>query len=158
MTVLGFARKLLISVEKGMIMRYLIYLLLFASNTLFAGTIQKWVDEDGNIFYGDTPPISTKTESVKVIGAPSNPGKALPRLSNTESSTSSTGDTEAAAQEGNQELAKEACTRAKSDLAVIGNSTRIRLKAADGKETFMTEEQISERKQRAESDVSQFCQ
>jgi hypothetical protein len=46
-------------------MRYLIYLTLLASTSLNAGSIQKWTDADGNVFYGDAPPVSVKTEDVQ---------------------------------------------------------------------------------------------
>ena len=62
-------------------MRFLIFLALLVTVPLQAGTIKKWVDEEGNVYYGDSPPISVKTENVRVLSAPSNPGKALPRLS-----------------------------------------------------------------------------
>ena len=62
-------------------MKYFIYLLVMVSTSLGAGEILKWTDEDGNVFYGDAPPLEAITEPVRVIGAPSNPGRALPRLS-----------------------------------------------------------------------------
>ena len=57
-------------------MRYLTYLVLVVSTSLNAGTIHKWVDENGNVHYGDAPPVKTKTENVRVQAAPSNPGKS----------------------------------------------------------------------------------
>ena len=49
-------------------MRYLIYplvgLILAISTSLNAGTIQKWVDDKGNVHYGDAPPVEVKSENV----------------------------------------------------------------------------------------------
>ena len=140
-------------------MRHLIFLTLFISGPLLAGTIQKWVDEDGNVHYGDAPPVSAKTESVRVQSAPSNPGKALPRLGGQEkdegdgSGASST----AAGTDVPRDQAKIACDQAQEDLAVINRSSRIKLKTADGGERFLTTEEISERKTQAEADIKQFC-
>ena len=95
-------------------MRYLIYLTLLASASLNAGSIHKWTDADGNVFYGDTPPVSAKTEGVRVQSAPSNPGKALPRLSSPGSTDASPGSTDAAesdtpATDGNGNTAQVDC-------------------------------------------------
>ena len=69
----------------GIIMRLLIYLTFIVFSTANAANIHKWVDEEGNVHYSDSPPVSTSTEKVRVIGAPSNPGRALPRLGNSTS-------------------------------------------------------------------------
>ena len=129
-------------------MRYLISLLFLISTSLAAGNIQKWVDEDGNVHYGDTPPASMKTESVRVQSAPSNPGKALPRLNQEE---------EDGPRDVTTEEASVACENARKDLEVISNNTRIRLKEADGSVRYLNDEEIAERKSIAEADVERFC-
>lgn len=160
MTILDFARKLLIIEEKRINMRYFIYLLIMVSASLSAGEILKWTDDDGNIYYGDTPPIEANAEPVKVIGAPSNPGKALPRLS-VGTGTERSGSDQSASnrQSGNipEDQAKTACEYARNDLKVISSSSRIRLKAADGSVRYMSTEEIDQRKQIAEDDIAQFC-
>jgi len=141
-------------------MRYLIYLTLLASTSLTAGSIHKWTDADGNVFYGDTPPVSAKTEGVRVQSAPSNPGKALPRLSSPGSPVAADSDTPATDSNGNipADQAKIACDNAQQDLEVIGRSSRIKLKSADGTTRYLTSEEIDERKTQAEDDIQRFCQ
>jgi hypothetical protein len=141
-------------------MRYLIYLTLLASTSLNAGSIHKWTDADGNVFYGDTPPVSTQTEDVRVQSAPSNPGKALPRLSSPDSPAAAEGDTPATDSSGNvpTDQAKIACDNAKQDLEVIGRSSRIKLKLTDGTTRYLTSEEIDARKTQAEGDIQRFCQ
>ena len=141
-------------------MRYLIVLTFLVSTTLHAGAIHKWVDADGNIHYGDAPPIEVKTESVRVQSAPTNPGKSLPRLSTSGSEnadgsgTTATTDEEASIP---KDQAKIACDQAKEDLHTISRSTRIKLKSADGTERYLTTEEIEQRKEQAEADVDRFC-
>ena len=141
-------------------MRYLIYLTLLASTSLNAGSIQKWTDANGNVFYGDTPPVSAKTEGVRVQSAPSNPGKALPRLSSEDSDEAAGDDSPASGSDGNLTVAqsKVACDNAKQDLDVIQTSSRVKLKSADGTTRFLTPEEIDQRKARAEADIKNFCQ
>ena len=135
-------------------MRYLIYLILTVTTSLSAGTIHKWVDDNGNVHYGDAPPISAKSENVRVQSAPSNPGKALPRLN-----TPDKADTEVT-QNQKQEDAEQAsivCENAREDLQVISSSSRVRLKQADGSTRFLSADEIAERKATAEADVDRFC-
>jgi hypothetical protein len=141
-------------------MRYLIYLTLLASTSLNAGSIQKWTDADGNVFYGDTPPVSTKTEGVRVQSAPSNPGKALPRLSPQGSGEAAGNDSPASGSDDNLTVAqsKVACDNAQQDLEVIQTSSRIKLKLTDGTTRFLSPEEIDQRKARAEADIKNFCQ
>ena len=137
-------------------MRYLIYLILMVSTSLSAGTIHKWVDENGNVHYSDAPPVSAKTESVRVQSKPTNTGKALPRLnSSANAQQAATGNSN-----GNQkqEQAKMVCENARQDLQVISSTTRVRLKEPDGSSRFLTPEEIADRKAQAEADVEKYCQ
>ena len=141
-------------------MRYLIYLMLLASTSLNAGSIHKWVDEEGNVYYGDAPPLSVQTEGVRVQSAPSDPGKALPRLSTPKSETTPDGSSPdvAANTDVPEDQAKIACEKAQEDLQVIGRSNRIKLRSADGSTRYMTTEEIEERKTQSEADIERFCQ
>jgi hypothetical protein len=145
-------------------MRVIICLFILTSSSLFAGEILKWVDEDGNIHYGDAPPISAETERVRVLSAPSNPGKALPRLSPDGSNgNSNKRGTDVAAGDAQDNIrlpadqAIIACENATADLKVINHSSRIRLKSADGSTRYMTTDEIGARRARAEKDVSLHC-
>lgn len=142
-------------------MRYLLYLALLASATLNAAGIHKWTDADGNVHYSDAPPVTVKTESVRVQSAPSNPGKSLPRLSTPKTEDDAAGGDATAANNGNEvpaDQAKIACDHARDDLKTIGNSTRVKLRLADGSTRYMTTEEIEERKSQAEADIERFCQ
>ncbi len=166
MTVFTFARKPLEMLKKGQDMRNIIYLLILTSSSLYAGEILKWVDEDGNVFYGDSPPFSVETEQVRVLSAPSNPGKALPRLSNKGSQNENNadgtnvagGDDQGGTPKLPQDQAKVACQEATEDLRVINRSNRIRLRSADGTTRYMTTEEINARREYAEKAVNLHCQ
>lgn len=133
-------------------MKILIFLSVLFSASLSAGGIHKWVDSEGNTFYGDAPPVSTTTEQVRVQGVPSDPGKALPRLA-ADKQTKTDGD----GIEVPADQASIACQQARDDLAVIANSSRIQLKSADGSLRYMTTEEIAARKEKTEADIERFC-
>lgn len=132
---------------------FIIILSMLLSSTLYAGSIQKWVDEEGNVHYGDTPPLDVDAVDVRVTGVPSNPGRALPRLSGNddESGSNSTASGE------QKDPAKLTCERARKDLEALNSGNPIRLKAADGSESYMTPEQIDARRKSAEVDIKNFC-
>jgi hypothetical protein len=139
-------------------MRYLIYLTLLASTSLNAGSIHKWTDADGNVFYGDAPPITAKTEDVWVQSAPSNPGKALPRLSSPGSEAEPGSESAGNGNAVPADQAKIACDNANKDLEIIQSSSRVKLKLADGSTRYLTSEEIEERQAQAESEIERFCQ
>ncbi len=138
-------------------MRFALIPILLLAGAAQAGSIHKWVDEEGNVHYGDAPPVTAKTENVRVLSAPSNPGRALPRLGDNNDDTA--GGTTAAASDDTvpADQAKIACDQAQEDLAVINRSSRIKLRSADGSERFLSTEEIAERKERAEADIDRFC-
>jgi len=139
-------------------MRYLIYLILAVSTSLNAGSIHKWVDENGNVHYGDAPPVKTKSENVRVLSAPSNPGKALPRLNSSDNSAQkSDGNAAGKKQDVTDQQASKICASASADLDVINNSVRVQLQEADGNIRYLSESEIAERKAKSLAEVERFC-
>lgn len=144
-------------------MRFLIYLTFIVFSVANAAEIHKWVDEEGNINYSDSPPASTTTKQVRVIGKPSNPGRPLPRLGDNAAGIGTgnrdNADQNAAANsEVPEDQAKIACDNAQKDLEILKNSDRIQLKAADGTTRFMTTEEIAARLTNTEADIERFCE
>jgi len=141
-------------------MRYLIYpllvLALALSTSLNAGAIHKWVDDNGNVHYSDSPPTKSKSENVRVQSAPSDPGKALPRLNTPDSSNLAAGGA-GNEQKVSAERASKICASAKADLDVISNSDRIKLQTADGSVRYLSDEEIAERKATSQAEVDRFC-
>ena len=138
-------------------MRYLTYLVLVVATSLNAGTIHKWVDENGTVHYGDSPPAQTKSESVRVLSAPSNPGKALPRLNQPNTSQQSAAGASGEQPQASGDQAQEFCNLARKDLEIINGSSRIKLKMNDGSTRYLTAEEITERKAQAEAEIERYC-
>jgi hypothetical protein len=143
-------------------MRYSIYpmlvlmLAVFTSlnpTTLNAGAIHKWVDDKGNVHYSDAPPAKTKSENVRVQSAPSDPGKALPRLNSPDSSSQAAGNE----QKVSEDQAANICASAKADLDVISTSDRIQVQTADGNLRYLSDEEIAERQASSQAEVDRFC-
>ncbi len=139
-------------------MRYFIYLILITSTSIHAGSIIKWVDVEGNIYYGDSPPSNVETQEVRVVGAPSKTGKALPRLNNgAESETMAGGTEQPALKQLSNDQAKVACDIAQEDFKTLSQGGRIILKSADGTSRYMTPDEIVERRIKAEAEIKNYC-
>ena len=142
-------------------MRYLIYLLVVFSTSAAAGTIQKWVDEDGNVHYGDAPPVSAKTKEVRVQSAPSDPGKPLPRLTDDQGGESANagggGDDGTSQQQNSEEDAITICENARADLDILNNNTNIQLKLADGTTRALDTVEVNQRRAKAQAEIERYC-
>ena len=140
-------------------MRYLIYLILVVSTSLHAGAIHKWVDENGNVNYGDAPPVSTKTEDIKVQSAPSNPGKALPRLSTEQAggAAGASGDGSADPENVSDEQAQSLCESARNDLDIISSSSRIQLQLSDGTQRYLSADEVEQRRVSSQAQADRYC-
>ncbi len=140
--------------------RLLIPALILTSSSYAAG-IQKWVDDNGQVHYGDSPPAKTKTESVRVSRPPSNPGKALPRFTGSQDDETAAAEdganTPSAPAETSEEVAQNQCEQAKKDLSTLNRTSRVRLRMDDGTIRYMTDEERAERKKLSEEDIQQFC-
>jgi Domain of unknown function (DUF4124) len=165
MTVFNFARKLLELKAKEKNMKYFVCLLILISSSAYADSIYKWVDEDGNTHYGDIPPPSVHTEELRVDVAPSDPGRALPRLETSDPgssapSPSSPGSPDSAEPdpEMTDDQAKAICEQAHLEIKVLNNSKRrTKVKNPDGSHRRMTTEERKANRKQSEQDIKDFC-
>jgi hypothetical protein len=123
------------------------------STSLNAAAIHKWVDDKGNVHYSDAPPAKTDSKNVRVQSAPSDPGKALPRLSSPDAPSEAT----QSEQKVSEERASKICASAQADLDIISTSDRIKLQGADGNIRYLSDEEIAERLASSQAEVDRFC-
>lgn len=135
-----------------------IFILFINTAQLQAADIKKWTDENGRVYYGDTPPLQVTTKTIKTNKRPSNIGKPLPRLSTaTDKKRTRPSPSSAAPESLDPKQAKEACEAAKKDIAVINKSRRIQLRSADGSLRYMTTDEIQQRRDRSTDEIDKFC-
>jgi hypothetical protein len=164
MTVFTFPRKLLEWKPKERNMKYLVCLILVITSSAYANGIYKWIDEDGNVHYGDAPPASVATEEVTVDVAPSVPGKPLPRLetsdpgSSTTSSESPANDEPEPEPEVSDEQAENICSQAHRNLTKLNKSRRkARVRNPDGTTRQMNNEERKASREQANQNVKDYC-
>lgn len=124
-----------------------------------ASSFKKWTDENGRVSYGDTPPRSVNTETIKTNKRPSNLGKPLPRLSTKPDEPAPTEDTASPSSPKalDPEQAKVACEVAKKHLIVLENNDDVRLRSADGSSRYMTPDEIQQRLDINYDNIKKHC-
>jgi len=122
-----------------------------------AASIKKWTDENGRVYYGDSPPRSAQVKIINTNNRPSNIGKPLPRLSTKSNSDNKQKSGSKTPTVSTKQQIKEACAAAKKDFAVIKNSSRLQLRSADGSVRYMTNDEIADRLERSNREIKQYC-
>jgi hypothetical protein len=146
--------------------------MLFAASTAFA-QMYKWVDKDGKVHYGNTPPPGSKTSSVK---APQSSASAAPApasaakdakkpLTAAEQEQEYRKRQEDAAKAGKkaelEQQAKsekgEACARTREYLATLQSGQRIARTNPSGERYYMDENQVAQETAKAQQAMQQAC-
>jgi len=144
--------------------------LLLAAGTAFA-QMYRWVDQDGKVRYGDTPPPGAKTSSIRAPqsggGAPATAAKdakkgPLTAAEQEQDYRKRQAESGKAAEKAEAEsLAKseknEACERAKEYLSTLGSGQRIARTNASGERYYMDESQVAQEVAKVQQSVQQAC-
>lgn len=137
------------------------------SSSAYAGSIQKWIDEEGNTHYGDVPPPSVHTQEIRIDVVPSDPGRALPRLetsdpgsSTPESGTPESSSTDSAQPEAemSDDQAAAICKQARHEKKYINQSKhRSKVRNPDGSFRHLPKEERISRREQAKQDIEDYC-
>ncbi len=126
----------------------------------FAG-VYKWVDENGQVHYGEQP-VGTDAEKVKIRHNETTKPRAMKKA---EDGTAKDGDKEKTA-EVEPEMKevpvpkkekRKLCNEAKSDIASINSRGRMREISKDGEYTYLSEEQRQQRLAAAKKKQREYC-
>ena len=152
-------------------MKILLSLLLLSAFTMstFAGELYKWVDENGNVQFTQTPPPNT-VQDVETRALPETSGSAQNAATTApptpEDDTDTSESTTDAANTDNPEKAamqaskEENCKRALEEQTMLSsNDGRLVVSDPNNPDNFvpLSEEQRQQRLQRAEAFVSTYC-
>jgi hypothetical protein len=157
--------------------------LLFLGALAFAATAlaqqYKWVDKDGKVRYGDTPPAGAKATPLKPPPAGTPPPARIPASGESKETNAapkgpltpaeqeaefrkrqletqkSREKEQAAAQE--VQAKRENCARAQESLRSVEGGGRIARTDAKGERYFLDESQMAQEKAKATAVVNQWC-
>lgn len=131
-----------------------------------ASEIYKWVDEDGNVHYEDRPSGAATEERLNVTYSRTNSGavndRTQARLDRQSERAEAKSQRAAAEQEAADNAAAEAeraqaCERARARLETYLQSRRLYRTDANGERVYLDDSQRQEARQKAEEQVSEFC-
>lgn len=133
----------------------------------------RWVDKDGKVRYGDTPPPGVKATALKPPSrAPAVPpakgdDKAAPKgpLSPAEQEQefrkrrleAEKAGEKAAQEERETQLKKDNCTRAQNQLRIYESGQRVARTDQQGERYYLEEQQIAQEAAKAREQVGKWC-
>ena len=134
-----------------------------AAGTLFAGPVYKWTDDEGNVYYSDTPVANA--QRVAIDSRPTDPKQAPAETqARADAQAQKAEDASSAPQEPTQEeLQAEAreraenCTKYKERQLQFAQSRRIYRMDEDGERVYYDEEEMAATRARVAEQVNEYC-
>jgi len=132
----------------------------------YAGAVYKWVDEQGNVQYRDTPPPAGAHYQIiqRPPAAGQEPGTAISGQRKKAEEADKVrqapqqSQPDAAASAENMEARRAAvCEQAKANLEILAKSPHPIRTEADGKQIILTEEQRQEEIAKNQKYVQEYC-
>ncbi len=146
--------------------RLLLIAFALAFSAAAAAQTYKWVDKDGKVRYGDTPPPDAKVQRLKPPPAPAQAPAAAPdakkplspeaafRKRQQEKAES---DEKAAKEREAAERKRENCENAQARLRLLESGARITTTNAQGEREFISDEARARDVERTRKAVSEAC-
>jgi uncharacterized protein DUF4124 len=150
--------------------------LLFAAGTAFA-QMYRWVDKDGKVRYGDTPPPGAKTSSIQ---APASGGAPAPAAASKDGASKDAKKGPLTPAEQEQEYRKrqaesrkaaeksqaeaqakselsEGCSRSREYLRTLQSGERVARTNPSGERYYLNEDQVNQEISKAQQSVDKSC-
>lgn len=140
-------------------------LTLALSSAALAGDIYKWVDDDGNVHYGDKP-AGTQSERMAIVSRPTDPSRiAAQTQARAEARTQAReADADAAAAgpseeelQAEAEARQVACEKSRANMQRMVTARRLYREDDAGERVYLDEAEMQATRQRVENEISEFC-
>jgi len=146
--------------------RLLLVAVALAFSAGVAAQTYKWVDNDGKVRYGDTPPPGVKAQRLKPPPGPAQPPAAAPdgkkaltpeAAFRKRQQEREEADQKAAKEKDDAERKRENCEGAQARLRLLESGQRITTTNAAGEREFISDEQRARDIERTRKAVSEAC-
>lgn len=140
-------------------------LMFVAPGAAIASDIYKWVDEDGNVHYGDKP-SGAQSERMTIDSRPTNQAQVAAQ-------TQARANARAEAREAEEAAAAEApsaeelqaaaderrqkCETSRANMQRLVTSRRIYREDESGERVYLDEAEMQATRQRVEDEINEFC-
>ena len=138
-------------------------LTIFISSYCYAG-IYKWVDDEGNIHYGQQRPASAKSEKMRIQHhAPNDsstykrPGAKEGEENKEEKASETAKDKKKPETAAEKKRRMVACAQAKKNLQTMQSVGRIRSKDKDGNASYISQEQKEAKMKQSRELINKHC-
>lgn len=140
-------------------------LALASFSAAFAGDIYKWVDEDGNVHYGDKP-VGETSERMDIQSKPTDPARIDALVASRAETRVKRDEERAAAAEAAVEAAEaqakadelaQKCSEARATMQQYVTARRLYREDDAGERQYLDEQQIQEARQRLEDQIDEHC-
>lgn len=125
-------------------------------------TAYKWVDENGETHYSQSPPTAVKTEVIKTPtgpaatpAVPKAPGAPAAKAPVSDSAAKPTPDAKAKAEDA--AVRAENCASARKNLEVLNNAPRVTIKDQNGLYHRLNDDERKARSVEAQKRIDEFC-
>lgn len=153
----------------------MIRLLVFCATSLLAASVlaqqYKWVDKDGKVRYGDTPPAGAKATQLKPpSGSPAAPASAPAGAGKKDQKSLTPEEAFQKRQKEQQDAAQKAdkaradaeinrvnCESARANLRQLQSGERVSTTNAAGERIYLDDGQRAKDAERAQKGVSEWC-
>ena len=135
------------------------------SGAAVAGDIYKWVDEDGNVHYGDKP-AGAQSERLAIQSRPTDPARIAAQVQARQEAAAQEREAEEAAAaagpseeelQAQAEQRRQACEQSRANLQRMVQSRRLYREDDNGEREYLNEAEMQATRQRVEDEISEFC-
>ena len=141
-------------------------LTLAVSGVAVASDIYKWVDEDGNVHYGDKP-VSNESERVAIESRPTDRARVQSQYQAAAQARAENRDARAQADEESREAEedlraqaeerRQKCEASRATMQRFVTSRRIYTQDESGERVYMDDAQMQAARERVENDINEYC-
>ena len=140
-------------------------LTLTGSGAALAGDIYKWVDEDGNVHYGDKP-VGSQAQRMAIDSRPTNASRASAETQSLMASRDAAAErraevdaTEAEQAELRAEREKraEACSTARAQMQRMITARRVYQEDENGERVYLDDAEREAARERVENQINEHC-
>ena len=140
-------------------------LTLAVSSVAMAGDIYKWVDEDGNVHYGDKP-AGAQPERMAIQSKPTDPSRIAAQAQARNEARTEAREAEAAAAaagpsaeelQAQAEERRKACEKSRADMQRMVTARRLYREDDAGERVYLDDAEMQASRQRVEDQISEYC-
>ena len=140
-------------------------LALSLSGPAVASDIYKWVDEDGNVHYGDKP-VGEQSERLAIASKPTDPSRVQAEVQAIAETRARIAETElaaASARTSEEEMRAEAeeraqkCAESRATMQRFVTSRRLYREDEAGERVYLDEAETQAARQRVEDQINEYC-